>query len=183
MSSATLPVKLVAFAAKATNNTVTLNWITSEEINARVFEIEKSVDGLHWSKVGEVAAKGNTSSTSNYSFSDDVKNGSSFTYRLKMVDLDAKFEYSPIVKVTLNGSIGASIKTYPNPATDFFAVNGASTGSQIQVISMSGAVVKLVNGYVSNAKVSLSGIVAGNYVVKVISANGASQAHRIIVAK
>ncbi|RYF37907.1 MAG: T9SS type A sorting domain-containing protein [Chitinophagaceae bacterium] len=182
-NSATLPVKLVSFAAKTSNNAVMLNWITSEEINAEVFEIEKSVDGLHWSKVGEVAAKGNTSSTSKYSYTDDVKNGSSFAYRLKMVDLDAKFEYSPIVKVTLNGSVAASIKTYPNPATDFFAVDGLSAGSQIQVISMSGSVVKLVNGYVSNAKVSLSGVVAGNYVVKVISANGASQAHRIIVAK
>lgn len=182
-SSATLPVKLVSFAAKTNNNTVTLNWITSQEINAEVFEIERSVDGLHWTKVGAVAAKGNTSSTSNYSYSDDVKNGSSFTYRLKMIDLDAKFEYSPIVKVTLNGSVVSSIKTYPNPATDFFAVDGVSTGSQIQVINMNGSVVKLVNGYVSNAKISLSGIVAGNYVVKVIAANGTAQAHRIIIAK
>lgn len=182
-SSATLPVKLVSFAAKTANNTVMLSWITSEEINAEVFEIEKSVDGLHWSKVGEVAAKGNTSSTSDYSFSDDIKNGSSFTYRLKMVDLDAKFEYSPIVKVTLNGVITSSIKTYPNPATDFFAVAGVATGSQMQVINMNGSVVKMINGYVANAKVSLSGLSAGNYVVKVISSNGASQSHRIIIAK
>lgn len=182
-ANAMLPVKLISFSAKTNNSSVVLKWITAQEINAEVFEIERSADGISWTKIGTVAAKGNSSVPSTYSYAEVVKAGASFTYRLKMVDIDKQFEYSPIVKASLNGVAVTSIKTYPNPATEFFAVDGASAGSQVQVVNMNGAVVKVINGYVANAKVSLNGVVAGNYVVKVVDANGASQALKMIVAR
>lgn len=183
-SNAMLPVKLASFNIKSTNNTVALNWITAQEINAEVFEVERSFDGINWVTVGEVAAKGNSWIPSNYSYSEVIKSGSTFTYRLKMVDIDGKFEYSPIVKITLNSiAVSGSVKTYPNPATNFFAVDGVTAGTQLQVVNMNGAVVKMINGYVANSKVSLSGMLAGNYVVKVVDANGSSQALKMIVTR
>ncbi|MBL7697757.1 MAG: T9SS type A sorting domain-containing protein [Chitinophagaceae bacterium] len=182
-ANAMLPVKLATFTAKSTNNTVVLNWITTQEVNSEVFEIERSVDGINWMTVGSVAAKGTSWTPSKYSYSEVVKGGSSFAYRLKMVDLDNEFEYSPIVKITMNGVAAGAVKTYPNPATNFFAVDGVSTGAQLHVVNMNGAVVKVINGYVPNAKVSLNGMLAGNYVVKVTDANGASQAFKLIVSR
>lgn len=182
-NNAMLPVKLASFTAKANGNTVVLNWITAQEINSEVFEIERSIDGINWMKVGEVKAKGNSWMPSKYTYSDVVKNGSSFTYRMKMVDIDKQYEYSSIVKISLNGVEGGSIKSYPNPATNFFAVDGVSAGSQLVMVNMNGAVVKVINGYVSNSKVSLDGILAGNYVVKVVDAHGSSQAFKMIVAR
>ena len=134
-------------------------------------------------KVGSVNAKGNSWMPSKYSYSEIVKNGSSFTYRLKMVDIDKEYEYSSIIKISLNGVAGGSIKAYPNPATDFFAVDGISAGSQLVVVNMNGAVVKMISGYVSNSKISLNGMLAGNYVVKVVDSNGSSQAFKMIVAR
>lgn len=182
-NNAMLPVKLASFTAKANGNTVVLNWITSQEINSEVFEIERSVDGVNWMKVGSVNAKGNSWMPSKYAYSEVVKNGSSFTYRLKMVDIDKQFEYSSIVKISLNGVSGGSIRNYPNPASAFFAVDGVAAGSQLVMVNMNGAVAKVINGYVANSKVSLNGILPGNYVVKVVDANGASQAFKMIVAR
>ena len=100
-----------------------------------------------------------------------------------MVDIDNKSEYSPIVKVAFNTSNNTAIKTYPNPATDFFAVDGGAGTMQVMVVNMNGAVVKMIDGYVANTKVSLNGVVAGNYVVKVSNINGSSQSFKMIVAR
>jgi hypothetical protein len=183
VSPATLPVKLRSFTAKSNGTAVVLNWITAQEMNSEVFEIERSNDGSSWTKVGSVAAKGNSSIASAYSYSEVVKGGASYSYRLKMVDIDNKSEYSPIVKVSFNNSNSANIKTYPNPATNFFAVDGDAGTMQLQVINMSGAVVKTINGYVANTKVSLNGVVAGNYVVRVSGADNSSQSFKMIVTR
>ena len=182
VSSATLPVKLSSFTAKSNGSTVMLSWTTVQEIKAEVFDIERSIDGATYTKVGAVAANGNTSLTTHYSYTEVVKGGSSYSYRLKMVDIDNKSEYSPIVKLSFNNTTSGFLKTYPNPATDFFAVDGSGS-MQVQVISLGGTVVKVINGYVANDKVSLSGVIAGNYVVRVSGANGSSQCFKMIVAR
>lgn len=181
-SSAILPVKLVSFSAKTKGNTVVLNWTTAQEINSSVFEIERSVDGLNWTKAGSVSAKGNSIFTTTYSFSEILKGGNSFSFRLKMVDADNEFEYSSIVKVSLN-SIPATIKTFPNPATEFFAIDGSYERTQVQLLNMNGAVVKIIGNYAAGTRISLNGVNAGNYVVKVTDATGTSQALRMVVAK
>jgi hypothetical protein len=178
-----LPVKLESFTAKSNGTTVVLNWITAQEMNLSMFEIERSNDGISWNKISSVSARGNTSTESKYSYSEVVKVASTYSYRLKMVDIDNKSEYSPIVKVAFNTSNNTAIKTYPNPATDFFAVVGGTGTMQVMVVNMNGAVVKMINGYVNNTKVSLNGVVAGNYVVKVSNINGSSQSFKMIVAR
>jgi hypothetical protein len=183
ISSATLPVKLESFTAKSNGTTVVLSWITAQEMNLSVFEIERSNDGISWNKISSVSARGNTSTESKYSYSEVVKVASTYSYRLKMVDIDNKSEYSPIVKVAFNTSNNTAIKTYPNPATDFFAVDGGTGAMQVMVVNMNGAVVKMIDGYVANTKISLNGVVAGNYVVKVSNINGSSQSFKMIVAR
>jgi hypothetical protein len=182
-SSAMLPVKLQSFTAKSNGTTVVLNWITAQEMNADVFEVERSNDGISWTKVGSIAATGNSPVASSYSYSEVVKTGGSYSYRLKMVDIDNKSEYSPIVKVSFNNTASAMVKTYPNPATTFFAIDGVAGTMQVMVVNMNGAVVKVINGYVANSKVSLNGVLAGNYVVKVSSANGSAQSFKMVVAR
>lgn len=182
-SSAILPVKLESFTAKNNGTTVVLNWITAQEINSNVFEVERSNDGINWTKVGEVAAKENSNVASKYSYSEVVKGGGSYSYRLNMVDIDSRSEYSPIVKISFNNPISATVKTYPNPATQFFAIDGVAGATQVMVVNMNGAVVKVINGYVANTKVPLNGVIAGNYIVKVSGTNGASQSFKMIVAR
>jgi len=61
-----LPVTLLSFSARAINSTtVRLNWITTSEDNLAGFEIERSADGINWSTIAFVNAKGNGQTADN----------------------------------------------------------------------------------------------------------------------
>jgi hypothetical protein len=97
----TLPVQLVQFLAdKNDDGSVKLSWATSQEQNASHFEIERSGDQAKWTSLGSVKAKGYSSTTTNYSFTDKYPLDGNGYYRLKMVDLDQKYKYSPTVLVS-----------------------------------------------------------------------------------
>ena len=94
-----LPIKLLSFTGKLQNENVKLNWSTSFEQNSRGFEIEKSLDGINFRKIGFVAAAGNSNATRSYSFIDPQRAVEFNYYRLKLVDIDNKFDYSAVVLV------------------------------------------------------------------------------------
>ncbi|MBK8698297.1 MAG: hypothetical protein IPN29_01585 [Saprospiraceae bacterium] len=65
----TLPAVWGNFNALAKNNNrVTLNWSTLQENNVSHYTIEYSVNGRDYTGIGTVAAAGNSSDVSNYSF-------------------------------------------------------------------------------------------------------------------
>lgn len=111
------PVELISFTAGVINNSVELKWQTATEINNYGFDIERiSSNSEKWSKIGFVQGHGNSSSPNNYSFTNAPNDGTEFQYRLKQIDLDGQFEYSPVVEVSLDIPIDFSIKqNYPNP--------------------------------------------------------------------
>src|SRR5450432_1381164 len=101
--STTLPVQLVLFlASKNDDGTVAVKWATSQEQNSNYYDVERSSDQSGWIKIGTVKAKGFSSITSNYNFTDNLPLSGSSYYRLKMVDLDAKFLYSKTVSLSSN---------------------------------------------------------------------------------
>ena len=95
----TLPIKLLSFTGKLQNENVKLNWSTSFEQNSKGFEIEKSLDGINFRKIGFVAGAGNSNATRSYSFTDPQRAVEFNYYRLKLVDIDNKFDYSDVVLV------------------------------------------------------------------------------------
>ena len=117
-----LPVELVSFTGVVQNNNVYLEWKTENELNNYGFEIEKRVDGSHspvsiWQMIGFVRGNGNSNSPKFYSYIDnDVKKVSAYRYRLKQIDTDGSYTYSPEISVTINipGYFSLS-QNYPNP--------------------------------------------------------------------
>src|SRR6516225_4697540 len=66
-----LPVTLVEFAGRLNpDHTVGLSWTTSLEVNSDYFSVQRSTDGSNWQQLGTVKAKGFSSVSSNYSFTD-----------------------------------------------------------------------------------------------------------------
>jgi len=49
------------FTASLQKNAALLKWSTAFEQNSDRFEIEKSIDGSNWNKIGTVRAAGNSS--------------------------------------------------------------------------------------------------------------------------
>ena len=113
-----LPVTLLKFTATPGNRkSVNINWTTVLEINSDYFEIERSADATNFQSIGKVSAKGNSSGIEDYTFVDPAPINAVNYYRLKMVDRDAKFEYSKVAKVVMSETANALV-VYNNPFHD-----------------------------------------------------------------
>jgi len=114
-----LPVELTSFTATASDGAITLRWETASETNNAGFDIErKNGDADAWTKVSHVEGRGTTSEPQTYRFTDTAVpyEAMALTYRLKQIDTDGAFEYSPTVEV--NRSLPkrvALLGNYPNP--------------------------------------------------------------------
>ena len=106
-SSGPLPVKLVNFDGIKTTEGTRLSWETAAEENFKEFEIEYSEDMNNFSKIGAVPA-GNAINGTKYQFSHSINSNENIYYRLKMIDLDASFEYSRIIVVNKNESLAGN---------------------------------------------------------------------------
>ena len=113
----TLPVELTSFSASVANgNTVNLTWQTATEVNNYGFDIERSSGNSGWQKIGFVAGSGNSNSPKNYSFTDNPSGGTSFSYRLKQIDVGGSFQYYDPVTVNLTLSKEPQLlQNSPNP--------------------------------------------------------------------
>jgi uncharacterized delta-60 repeat protein len=113
-----IPVELTYFTAYCNIGAVELNWSTATELNNRGFEIERSTNKNNWRLIGFREGRGTTTEPQNYSFVDDLFGESSLRlyYRLKQIDYDGTFEYSPIVEVDVMVPIEYSLEqNFPNP--------------------------------------------------------------------
>jgi hypothetical protein len=113
-----LPVKLISFDAEVNNCMTTLKWKSASEANFNKYQLEYSKDGVNFESFSTINGQGDTKS---YTATQAPSNGKAF-YRLKMVDIDGKIEYSRVI--VLNIACGkSSVFVYPNPARDFLNVN------------------------------------------------------------
>ena len=111
----TLPVSLVSFNANWKNETVKLDWSTATESNSNSFEIERSNDNSSFIKIGSVAAAGNSTIKTNYSFTDNYAGYDINYYRLKMLDIDQHYKYSAVIVVRKNTNNFQVKSVFPNP--------------------------------------------------------------------
>lgn len=116
-----LPVELTSFSAAIIGKDVKLNWATETEINNYGFEIERKMGSSQSStgsfeKIGFVNGNGNSSSPKNYSFADDNVSPGRYSYKLKQIDNDGKFEYSKVIEIDFNSVRKIELnQNYPNP--------------------------------------------------------------------
>lgn len=114
ITNRSLPVVLISFMGHSSDDRVLLSWTTSNQENFSHFEIEHSADGELFETMGRIDALTNTSYIQNYTFADYQPLLGNNYYRLKMVDLDATFEYSPLTRV-FNSSVDKQVNIFPNP--------------------------------------------------------------------
>ena len=120
--NSSLPVELLFFTAETSDYWITLRWSTATEEHNAYFDIERSIDGIHFEKIGRVQGSGTSYNTQEYSFTDENPVGSTLYYRLKQVDYDGAFQYHNIVAVNFKRS---------SNDIDIFSVLG---GHQIDVV-------------------------------------------------
>ncbi len=127
-----LPVELTTFEAVLNGNDIVLLWTTASETNNAGFDIQhKPADQDTWETIGFVEGKGTTTQPQTYSYQiEDVLPGR-YQYRLKQVDFDGSFAFSPVVEIILAAGLedatGPEVdhhlsEVYPNPFDNQAAV-------------------------------------------------------------
>lgn len=118
------PVELTSFTAHLKDKATELRWRTATELNNFGFEVERSSDGRKWDMIGFVPGAGTSSSPRRYDFTDrDLPSGGTLRYRLRQVDRDGSFEYSPIVEVHHGHHPSQGISgSFPSPAVSMTTV-------------------------------------------------------------
>jgi hypothetical protein len=93
-----LPIELISFAAYQKDNGVNVKWATANEINNNYFVLEYSINALEFIPVKEIKGAGNSFQKKEYEyfFNEDIGNYIPY-FRLKQVDYNGKFKYSPVI--------------------------------------------------------------------------------------
>lgn len=101
-----LPVELTSFKAEKRNTSAELKWDAENMVNFSHFEIERSATGnSDFTTIGTVSTGGLDKGS--YSYTDLNVQGrmNQAYYRLKMVDMDGKFKYSPVMMISFDGAV------------------------------------------------------------------------------
>jgi hypothetical protein len=158
---------------------IRLEWATASEINNKGFEVEMSEDGLTYQKIAFVEGKGNSGNIYHLSFI----NASDSYYRLKQVDFDGTFSYSPVVFVE---GVDA-LKVYPNPSNGTFTISVGKDklDAPARLLNAQGTVVATSVTTSQNGeatKVATTGLPAGIYFLHTTVA-GKTKITKIIIEK
>jgi glucose/arabinose dehydrogenase len=164
-TSSVLPLKLESWAGFAKDNYNQLSWQTKNEIDISSFEVEYSTDGVVFSSAGNAVAKNQSRSV--YSFRHYTNNSPLF-YRLKIINLNGKVEFSNIIK--LNSKTLAQEKIiYPlNGSTNSIWLNVAPNEKvSFQLFNFSGQTMLRIPAYNNNKIIDLQKLPTGIYIGKI----------------
>lgn len=121
IAAAPLPVTLTSFNAVAADRTVHLAWTTASEVNNAYFEVQRSVDGAHFTALAQVAGQGTRAQATAYRFTDTLpasEPAATCYYRLRQVDAAGDASFSPVQAVTLAPAThSVRVTVAPNPTT------------------------------------------------------------------
>ncbi|MDX1902876.1 MAG: T9SS type A sorting domain-containing protein [Thermonemataceae bacterium] len=130
-----LPVELLSFDAKLKNEKdVELTWYAKNEINLALYELERSIDNIHFETINTTNAKNQAENSYAYLDINAKALGKDVLYyRLKQINLDATSKITPAKAVYFRKSLVVGI--YPNPYRDI--LNVQITNPEKQEIELS----------------------------------------------
>jgi hypothetical protein len=175
--SAVLPLDIVFFNAKVSNANSIIVWVSENQVNVNRFEIERSPAGqILFTKVGTVPV--NSNSSGSYSFTD--VNAKSFItkgyYRLKIIDNDGRFTYSPIVLVNFGKDFAIAIRptivTVGQPVTILTGTDNAGKEYTGILYNQAGQTIQTWVALAGNFKqIETGNLSPGLYLIKIITDN------------
>ena len=180
-----LPLRLLDFNGRMNAQQQSeLQWTTGSETSTKHFEVQWRTDTKPFTVIGTVQAAGNSTTDKHYNFLHRNPEAGNNYYRLKMMDIDGRFTYSPIVKTGL--SLKANkLSVHPNPVSSALNVMATIEKDEMvffRIVSNDGRTVAtnyrmLRKG--SNAfSWNISNLAAGNYFL--VSTNTALQPIHIV---
>ena len=182
-----LPVVLVDFNASLNSNrTVGLSWMTEQEEDLSEFEVERSADGVHWTTIGTVEAKGTSALPTGYGYTDQRPLNGADYYRLRMINLKGDYVFSQVQVVTMELLNGITV--FPNPANEYINVSVSRTAVDVNVklINQLGEVMKLGQVKAGTSAIltfDIHNYAQGAYLIQVSGADGSRQTSKVMIMR
>lgn len=186
-----LSISSLSFNAKAVGNKrAEINWVTGSEENMAWYEVEKSLDNDTWTKLTEVAAKGNgLNKQTTYTFMDENPSPGLSYYRLKIVNANGKVTYSEVRRITIQSLFG-QVTLNPTPARDkiWLRLNTAkSVTTKLFIVDLSGRIVlekqlQLNKGYSEN-EINLDKIQSSGMYILQLKTDGELFRQKIMISR
>lgn len=181
-----LPVELVAFEAVTDGTQAVLRWTTASETNNAGFEVQMRVSAADaadalWEQVGFVEGRGNTARAQQYEHRVERLAAGRHVFRLKQVDYDGTFAYSPEVEVTVElperYEMGTPHPNPFNPQTQFTLTLAREEHVNIAVFDLLGRQVALLHDGMLSAneahrfRFEASTLPSGLYFIRAVGAS------------
>jgi F5/8 type C domain/Secretion system C-terminal sorting domain len=167
-----LAMTLISFTGQNINDEYAdLKWTTATEDNTDSFEVQRSTDGVHFRTLQTIKAVGNSQTPQNYEALDHSPAPGSNAYRLKEVDVNGDYTYSPEVVLRFGKKAYAPL-VYPNPVDAVInIIAGQEQINEIDLYDVSGRVLRrLLNGSASSPLIVPCGNLApGVYFVAIVT--------------
>jgi endonuclease I len=161
-----IPVTIIDFNAIKANNRIILNWYATHEANFKEYQVERSTNAIDFTNIGTVQGR----NLANYSLNDNsLPTTSMVYYRLKMVDIDNKVQYSKIISVKLNSNFSNAL-VYPNPSFGKLNIQlekplTQNTSVIIHDIAGRKVMATTASEGIANVALNISDLPAGRYIV------------------
>jgi hypothetical protein len=166
-SGSILPLSIFDFSVVTQNEKVYLNWFTGRDVNVSYFEIEKSIDGIHYFSIGKVFSSSQLFNGS-FGFTDNKENKNIF-YRIKQVNAVGDIFYSKIISI--RNAADNKILLFPNPTLSNLTVSINTLKVEMVSMKIINSVgseiilkkdVNLLKGY-NNISLNVSNLACGTY--------------------
>ena len=164
-----LPVTLTKFNISQSGTESYLSWETELEKNNDYFSIERSFNSRDFSEIGQVKGAGTSYEPQDYAFTDARPLQGKNYYRLRQVDFDGRFSFSPVITATFGKAHQMTLA--PLPATETLNIQfqtPSNEGGSWQVFDMSGR--RLLSGEILaetvEQPVNIAKLPVGAYVLR-----------------
>lgn len=183
-----LPIKLLSFEGYRVNTElVQLSWSTTNEFQNKGFEVERALgNSTAFMPVVFMPAQTGPSAIYKYDLPDDNNYSGTSYYRLKQVDINGGYTYSPTIAIQGYDKEQA-ISLYPNPVAERLVVDVFLLEKRIAMMNISDAAgkkllsrpVHLKKG-INHINLSAASLKPGVYFLQVISPGMSPLAARLI---
>jgi hypothetical protein len=137
--SAHLPLFTLVFTAEKADDKSLLQWNTTDAYGVSRFVIEKSRDSIHFSALDSVFAVADDGGYYNYEYIDNHLDTGANYYRLRIMQENGHYTYSPIRSV--QGPVGG-VSIYPNPVHHaLIHINTATNTRRVRLVDVSGKLI------------------------------------------
>ena len=177
-NSTSLPIIWGNLTSKRLNITTNLiEWKTIAETNSSRYNVQRSSDGIYFTTIGEVAGKGNVSSSADYSFEDKQAFGTVYYYRIQQLEYNNKINYSIVIK---NGFGGKKTLTGRWGSNTLLVYTFSKGNKLFRITDLSGNMIKQFSSAAEQQIIDLNFFSTGVYTLQVISSEGSKEVFRFI---